>query len=332
MMNTNLSTSQEAELDKVIERIRSYANPPLTPSEPLHLEADGLSENPGVMGAGIYIRQGDTCFAAESMFLGHGTCNEAEYLALLNGLRIVRALYPNPEVPVIAQSDSQLVVHQVHGSWKARNQMRWYCGALMQFQMEYPFELIQVPREQNMMADALAQQIVLKHSGRSLSLENGRFDRSKQAPATMRRRSTYLDLTTHEFRSYIEQFNLRGNFRRLRELIAEERQAEAAALVQRTLAQAELVLTNAPKSNAVVARWAADSVGIIRTSLTEILKLIEQRDAEGIKYYIDEMAGEPSDTEGDGLFSQQVDTLREGLGLEQFVDVSDVGCVCEEGA
>ena len=44
------------------------------------------------------------------------------------------------------------------------------------------------------------------------------------------------------------------------------------------------------------------------------------------------MAGEPSDTDGDGLFGQQVDTLREGLGLEQFVDLSGVGCVCEEEA
>ena len=54
MMNTNLTTSQETELNKVIERIRSYANPPLAPSEPLRLEADGLSENPGV-DAKVYI-------------------------------------------------------------------------------------------------------------------------------------------------------------------------------------------------------------------------------------------------------------------------------------
>ena len=265
----NITTpAQQTELNKVIERIRSYDNPRLAPSEPLHLEVDGLSENPGVMGGGIYIRQAGTCFAAESMFLGHGTCNEAEYLALLNGLRITLALYPQPVVPLIAQSDSQLVVHQVNGLWKAKSQMRVLCSALTQFRMEYPFLLVQVPREQNTMADALAQNIVLKHSGRGLSLENGRFDRSKQVPASTNRRSHYLDLTTKEFRGYIEQFNLRGNFRRLRELIDEESQTEAATLVRQTLAQAELVLTNAPKSNAAVARWVHDTVGIIRNSLT----------------------------------------------------------------
>jgi ribonuclease HI len=325
----NTTSAQQTELTKVIERIRSYNNPPLARNEPLHIEVDGLSENPGVMGGGIYLRQGDRCFAAESMCLGHGTCNEAEYLALFNGLRIARALYPQPGVPLIAQSDSQLVVHQVNGLWKARNQMRGFCSALMQFRMEYPFQLAQVPREQNMMADALAQNIVLKHSGRGLSLENGRFDRSKQVPATTSRRSHYLDLTTREFRSHIEQFNLRGNFRRLRELIDEERQSEAATLVPQTLARAELVLTNAPKSNAVVARWVNDTVGIIRNSLTGILSGIKQWDVDGIKYYIDEMAGEPSDTEGEGMFSRQLD-LREEMGLEQLAELSGDGYLCED--
>jgi hypothetical protein len=47
MMNiTNLTTTtQETELNKVIERIRAYNNPPLARNEPLHLEVDGLSEN-----------------------------------------------------------------------------------------------------------------------------------------------------------------------------------------------------------------------------------------------------------------------------------------------
>ena len=328
---TNLTTTpQETELNKVIERIRSYNNPPLARNEPLQLEVDGLSENPGVMGAGIYLRQADRCFCAEAMFLGHGSCNEAEYLALLNGLRIVRALYPKPGVPIIVQSDSQLVVQQVHGAWKARNRMRDLCRALMGLRCEYPFQLVQVPRDQNMMADALAQQIVLKHSGRSLSLDHGRFDRSRQVPATTSRRSHYLDLTTREFRGHLEQFNLRCNFTRLRELIEEGRRTEAGDLVQRTLARAESVLSNAPRSNAVVARWVSDTIGIMRISLAEINKCIERWDVDGIKYFIDEMAGEPSDTDSDGLFSRQLDHLQKGMGLEQFEELSGAACLCEE--
>jgi len=334
MMNiTNLTTTaQETALNNVIDRIRAYNNPPLARNEPLHLEVDGLSENPGVMGTGIYLRQADRCCCAEAMFLGHGSCNEAEYLALLNGLRIVRALYPQPGVPVIVQSDSQLVVQQVHGAWKAKNRMRDFCRALMGLRCEYPFQLVQVPREQNMMADALAQQIVLKHSGRSLSLDHGRFDRSRQVPATTSRRSHYLDLTTREFRGYIEQFNLRSSFARLRDLIKEGKRTEAADFVQRTLARAESVLSNAPKSNAVVARWVSDTIGIIRTSLAEISTCIEHWDVDGIRYFIDEMAGEPSDTDGDGLFSRQTDPLRAGMGLEQLEELSGTTCLCEEEA
>ena len=52
-INPNQSRCQETELNKVIERLRPYANPPLDASEPLRLKADGLTENPGVMGAGI---------------------------------------------------------------------------------------------------------------------------------------------------------------------------------------------------------------------------------------------------------------------------------------
>ena len=41
------------------------------------------------------------------------------------------------------------------------------------------------------------------------------------------------------------------------------------------------------------------------------------------------MAGEPSDTEGEGMFSRQVD-LREEMGLEQLAELSGDGCLCED--
>jgi ribonuclease HI len=315
------TAEQETELNKVIERIRiQYQNPPPTPGEPLRLDVDGLSENPGIMGGGIYIHQGRTAFAVESMFLGYGTCNEAEYLALLNGLRIVRALYPSPNFPIVAQSDSQLVVHQVNGLWTARKQMRWFCRALMQLQMEYPFQLVQVPREQNMMADSLAQNIIVKHSGRALSLENGRFDRSRQVPAEVKKRDYYRDLSTQTFRDYISQFNLSGHIAQIRELIDEGRRAEMEVLVRSTLARAEQVLANAPKTNSRVAQWSSDVVGIIRGILTEILKLIPQWDVDGIRYYLDEMAGEPSDTDGQSPWEEM--RLRKEMGLEQLAELS----------
>jgi ribonuclease HI len=330
-MKTTTPT-QETEIGKTIEKIKQdYGTPPLAPGVPLRLAVDGLSENPGKMGGGIYLRQGESVLAAETLFLGYGSCNEAEYLALLNGLRITQALYPNPGVPVIAQSDSQLVVHQVLGTWKARNRMKDFCRALMRMQSEYPYRLIQVPREENEMADGLAQVLVLKHSGRALSLENGRFDRSKQAMAKGKTSNFYRDLTTQEFRDHIEQFNLRGHFARIRDLIAEERRSEAAALVREAMARAETVLANAPLSNSRIAQWVQDTVGIIRASLTEINKCLERWDVDGIRYYLDEMAGQPSDTDGGEIWqADQIEPLREGMGLGQFAELSREECLCEE--
>jgi ribonuclease HI len=329
--------AQETRIQQVIDKIKSkYAIPSLAPGEPLRLAVDGLSENRGggigIMGAGIHLRQGDRCLVAESMCLGHGSCNEAEYLALLNGLRITRALYPNPGVPVIVQSDSQLVVHQVQGLWKAKNRMRDFCRTLMALRTEYPYELVQVPREENQNADSLAQDIVLKHSGRALSLENGRFNTSKAALGKGRR-NRYQDLTTQEFRGHIEQFNLRGNFARLRGLVEEGRRREAGALVNETMERAQWVLANAPLSNSRIAQWVQDTVGIISTSLAEINKCLERWDVDGIRYYLDEMAGQPSDTEGGEMWlADQIEPLREGMELEQLSDLSREGCVCEEYA
>ena len=104
--------AQETRIQQVIDKIKSkYAIPPLAPGEPLRLAVDGLSENRGggigIMGAGIHLRQGDRCLVAESMCLGHGSCNEAEYLALLNGLRITRTLYPNLDEMAGQPSDTE---------------------------------------------------------------------------------------------------------------------------------------------------------------------------------------------------------------------------------
>jgi len=316
---------QETKVEEVIAKIKSkYAIPPLAPAEPLRLAVDGLSENLGggigLMGAGVHLKQGGQVLVAEFMCLGHGSCNEAEYLALLSGLRITRALYPNPDVPVIAQSDSQLVVHQVQGVWKAKNRMKDFCRALMALRAEYPYELVQVPREQNQVADSLAQNVVLKDTGRSLSLDNGRFNVSKAALGKGKRRNAYQDLTTQEFRGHIEQFNLRGNFARLRTLIEEERRDEAAALVKETMERAQWVLENAPLSNARIEQWVKDTVGIIQTALAEVNKCMDRWDVDGIRYFIDEMAGQPSDTDGAEMWqADQIEPPQGAMWLGQLM-------------
>uniref|UniRef100_A0A2N9H4D6 RNase H type-1 domain-containing protein n=1 Tax=Fagus sylvatica TaxID=28930 RepID=A0A2N9H4D6_FAGSY len=84
------------------------------------------------------------------------TNNEAEYEALLTGLRIAKELGANR---LKIRSDSQLIVGQVNGDYEARedrmtkylklvrNAMKWFDQVM----------LVQVPREQNTEADALAK-------------------------------------------------------------------------------------------------------------------------------------------------------------------------------
>jgi ribonuclease HI len=60
------------------------------------------------------------------MHFGRGTNNEAEYLSLLAALRALRAfLHGKGESPAVVRleirGDSQLVIRQLKGSWKAKD-------------------------------------------------------------------------------------------------------------------------------------------------------------------------------------------------------------------
>src|SRR5437867_3993970 len=72
--------SHDEKVQEVIGEIRNY-NIPINREQPIELFADGLCENPGAMHIGLFARQGGTCLFTRLMFAGHGTCNEAEYIA-----------------------------------------------------------------------------------------------------------------------------------------------------------------------------------------------------------------------------------------------------------
>ncbi len=82
---------------------------------------DGASRNnPGPAGAGIYIiKDGDEIFE-HGYYLGKKTNNQAEYLALIIGLYIIKNLR-SPDQTVRVVSDSELVVKQLHGIYKVRH-------------------------------------------------------------------------------------------------------------------------------------------------------------------------------------------------------------------
>ncbi|XP_019166967.1 PREDICTED: uncharacterized protein LOC109162738 [Ipomoea nil] len=82
--------------------------------------------------------------------------NEAEYVALLNGLRLAAGLRAEK---VRIRCDSKLVVSQVSGEYEANEgNMQKYKGTVLRTLREFEgYEIHQVPREQNADADMLSK-------------------------------------------------------------------------------------------------------------------------------------------------------------------------------
>lgn len=85
------------------------------------LFVDGASRNnPGPSGAGIYILQDEQFFYEYGYYLGKKTNNQAEYLALLLGLFMLKKQVKTGDKVHIV-SDSLLMVQQIKGVYKVRN-------------------------------------------------------------------------------------------------------------------------------------------------------------------------------------------------------------------
>ena len=84
------------------------------------------------------------------------TNNKVEYKALLTGLRIVRALRAEN---IVLKSDSQLVIGQVKGDFKAKEtRMQKYLKLTNQLVSTFLHaEFVQIPRDQNAKANEVAQ-------------------------------------------------------------------------------------------------------------------------------------------------------------------------------
>ena len=169
--------------------------------EGLHLciHIDGASKgNPGRAGAGIWITnsQGKTLLEM-SRYLGHKTNNEAEYWALLLGVKEAKRL--KGEFLHIF-TDSELIERQVKGLYRVKHQnLKALHEAVIQDLKEFPSAEIQsVPREQNQKADRLANQAIQRRTqrekeggesrrqtdGRSLSHSVLRDERGEESPSS----------------------------------------------------------------------------------------------------------------------------------------------------
>jgi ribonuclease HI len=127
----------------------------------MSLHCDGASRgNPGPAGAGVVLSaQNGRQLLEVSRFLDTATNNEAEYQALIRGLKAAEDLGIKS---LQIFSDSELVVKQVRGEYKVRNLrlqllFRQVMTRLQQFD---DYAIVHVGRELNEKADRLAKDAI----------------------------------------------------------------------------------------------------------------------------------------------------------------------------
>ncbi|MEE9225281.1 MAG: ribonuclease HI family protein [Bacteroidota bacterium] len=153
------------------------------PAQILYAHIDGASRgNPGESGIGIILRdaKGNTVFSGGG-YLGKGTNNEAEYNALLACLKKIKSVLMDQTRPqprravgqglggrehaeskiekVIVYSDSELLVNQLRGSYKVKDERLkklFRRAARLIHSLPIKVEIHLVAREQNQDADMLA--------------------------------------------------------------------------------------------------------------------------------------------------------------------------------
>ncbi len=121
------------------------------------LYVDGASRNnPGPSGAGIYIIADDKEMVKEGFYLGTKTNNQAEYLALLIGLCLYSE-YVSDTTHLHIFSDSQLLVRQLQGIYKVKDQnLLPLFTAAKKMLLKMHYTASHILREHNAIADLCA--------------------------------------------------------------------------------------------------------------------------------------------------------------------------------
>lgn len=124
------------------------------------IEADGGSRgNPGPAGSGAVLMDLDSgrILAEIAIFIGIATNNVAEYRAVLAAIELANEIAPSAKI--LVRMDSKLVVEQMSGRWKIKNEgMQDLSSQMIKTigSRDVTFEWI--PREQNSKADSLANE------------------------------------------------------------------------------------------------------------------------------------------------------------------------------
>ena len=126
----------------------------------LRLRTDGAARgNPGPAGAGVLIEDDQGMrLQARHKWLGQMTNNQAEYHALLEGLRTVREWRPDR---LEIYLDSKLVVEQMKGRYKIKEpELQRLHAQATRLLDGLSYEISHVAREENRGADHLANMAI----------------------------------------------------------------------------------------------------------------------------------------------------------------------------
>jgi len=126
----------------------------------LLIEADGGSRgNPGPAGSGAVLIDFDSgiILAEIALFIGVATNNIAEYRAVLAAIELANEIAPDAKL--LVRMDSKLVVEQMSGRWKIKNEgMQDMSSQMMKAIGSRQISFEWIPREKNSKADSLANE------------------------------------------------------------------------------------------------------------------------------------------------------------------------------
>ena len=133
-----------------------------------YIYTDGASRgNPGDSAYGFAILKDDDILSKGNGYLGEKTNNQAEYIALLEGLKKLLELDINKNV--IIYMDSQLIVRQIKGVYKIRNKKlkEYYKKIVKLLDKIENWNIKHIKREENEIADKLANDAIDSYLERS---------------------------------------------------------------------------------------------------------------------------------------------------------------------
>jgi ribonuclease HI len=130
----------------------------------IQIFTDGAARgNPGPAGIGIVIRNEKEVLLEVSDYIGKTTNNVAEYMALIRGLEEAIDL---GEKNVEVFCDSELMVKQINGEYRVKNEglIPLYNQVKSLIKQFKHFSINHTPREENKLADKLANRGIDQHS------------------------------------------------------------------------------------------------------------------------------------------------------------------------